>query len=302
MGDFLKYMELFTDFLLVERGYSKHTVEAYERDVNQFFDYCNSITGRSLTPEEVDKRRLRDYLGVLSEIGLEDSSISRKLAAIKSFYKFLLTHGYISKNPAGRIRSPKKSKKLPVVLSETEITRLLDSLEASGFIESRNKAIMELLYSTGMRLGELVGVKYGDIDLRRQLVKVFGKGAKERIVPVGKKATESVSNYLKYRIAKFGFPGYEEPLFVSSRGRQLSRRMVQLIAKKYLEMVSEKGKLSPHVLRHTFATHLLDNGADIDSVKELLGHKNLATTQIYTHVSVGHLKEVYRQAHPHAEE
>lgn len=301
MGDFLKYVELFKDFLLVERGYSRHTVEAYERDVKQFSDYCNSITGKDLGLEGVDRQHLRGYLGALSEIGLEDSSISRKLAAIKSFYKFLLTHGYISRNPAGRMRSPKKSKKLPVVLSEIEIAEVLDSLEADDFITSRNKAIIELLYSTGIRLGELVGLRYGDIDLKRQLVRVFGKGAKERIVPAGKMATESVKSYLKYRIAKFGFPGYDEPLFVSNRGRLLSRRMVQLIVKEYLERVSEKEKLSPHVLRHTFATHLLDNGADINSVKELLGHKNLATTQIYTHVSVGHLREVYRQAHPHAE-
>jgi len=297
-----QYLSLFKDFLNIERGYSSNTIESYERDILQFLRYIESeyFSGGEIDLKKLDRSHIREYLGVLDSIGLEKSSISRKLSSLKSFYKFLVTHGYVTNNPAIRIRSPKLAKKLPTVLSEKEVFDVLDNITPYDFITSRNKSIIELLYGTGIRLGELVRLNCIDLDKRNYLIRVFGKGKKERMVPVGEKIIKSIDEYFKYRKIDFGMPHFDSPLFISKRGRRLSRQMIQVIVKKYLEEVSEKEHLSPHVLRHTFATHMLDRGADINSVRELLGHSKLSTTQIYTHLSIGRLKEIYKNAHPHA--
>lgn len=295
-------IDKFLRYLKQERGYSDYTVEAYQSDVRQFLDfyaeYSNTIP---VEISEVNKIGIRHFLGMLSESGLEMSSISRKLASLKSFFKFLARQGYISGNPAAMVKSPKTKKHLPVVLSEEEVSKVMEIPDAISFVGLRNRLILELLYSTGIRLGELISLNIGDVNFNKMTICVFGKGSKERIVPFGKKVKTALDNYLKIRQTVLGSVTLESPLLVSTRDRRIARQTVQKAVGKLLEEVSEQEHLSPHVLRHSFASHLLDHGADLNAVKDLLGHNSLSTTQLYTHIQIGKIKEVYKQAHPHAE-
>jgi len=295
-------IDRFITYLKRERSYTEHTVEAYERDLRQFAEfyseYSNSVP---LDIKKVNKIGIRHYLGMLSESGLAKTSITRKLAALKAFFKYHIRSGAISVNPAMLIKSPKTGKKLPTILSEEQIDTLIKTISDNDFVGLRNRAILEMFYSTGMRLGELLGLNYGDVNFKRLTVRVFGKGSKERIVPFGKTAEAAISKYLRSRREEYGHVDLESPLFISKRNRRISRSSVQKMVARMLQTVSEQKHLSPHVLRHSFASHLLDRGADLNAVKDLLGHNSLSTTQLYTHIRIEKMKEVYKQAHPHGE-
>ncbi|MBU1635780.1 tyrosine-type recombinase/integrase, partial [bacterium] len=220
---------------------------------------------------------------------------------LKAFFKFHVRQGTITANPVALVKSPKTTKKLPIVLSEEQIAQLISEISDDEFVPVRNKAILELFYSTGIRLGELIGLNYGDVNFNRLTARVFGKGAKERIVPFGKKAEQAVQRYLHRRRQDFGRVNLEDALFISNRNRRISRPTVQKMVTRLLQTISGQKHLSPHVLRHSFASHLLDRGADLNAVKDLLGHNSLSTTQLYTHIRIEKMKEVYRQAHPHGD-
>ena len=291
----------FVRYLQQERGYSQHTIEAYQRDLQQFVNFYSEYANMvPLDIAKVNKLGIRHFLGMLSESGLEMTSIVRKLASLKAFFKYLARQGEVSSNPAAIVKSPKTKKRLPVILSEEQLAQVLDGSGDDDFVTLRNKAILEFFYSTGIRLGELLTLNYGDINFNRLTLRVFGKGAKERIVPFGQRAEKTIKTYLDKRRSEFGGLTLESPLFISNRNRRISRPSVQKMVTGILQTVSEQEHLSPHVLRHSFASHLLDRGADLNAVKDLLGHNSLSTTQLYTHIKIGKMKEVYKQAHPHA--
>ncbi|MCK4446513.1 MAG: tyrosine-type recombinase/integrase, partial [Candidatus Marinimicrobia bacterium] len=248
-------IDKFLRYLKQERGYSDYTVEAYQSDVRQFLDfyaeYSNTVP---VEISEVNKIGIRHFLGMLSESGLEMSSISRKLASLKAFFKFLARQGYISGNPAVMVKSPKTKKHLPVVLSEEQVSKVMEIPDAISFVGLRNRLILELLYSTGIRLGELISLNIGDVNFNKMTICVFGKGSKERIVPFGKKVKTALDNYLKIRQTVLGSVTLESPLLVSTRDRRIARQTVQKAVGKLLEEVSEQEHLSPHVLRHSFAS------------------------------------------------
>ncbi len=295
-----KLVNNFLNFLNNERNYSPLTSENYQRDLTQFFEFYKDFNNVSIVKiDNITKQSIRHFAGMLNEKGLKNSSISRKIAAIKSFFKFLTLEGVIEKNPASGIKSPKTEKKLPTVISIEKIIQALNNFNTKKFEGARNKAIMELFYSTGMRLNELVNINIQDISNTKSLIKIFGKGSKERIVPFGKIVADSINTYQKLRLEKFGKYNNQSPLFISNRNKRISRQMIQVIIKKTLEEVSEQLHLSPHVLRHSFATHMLDGGAELMAVKEILGHKSLSTTQLYTHLQTNKLQEMYSKAHPH---
>jgi len=291
--NFIKYLEN-------ERNYSELTSENYQRDLSQFFSFVQHFYNlENVKVEIITKQSIRHFAGMLNERGLKNSTISRKIAAIKSFFKFLASDGTIEKNPASGIKSPKTEKKLPIVIPLEKLVKALNTFQIENYIDARNKLIMELFYSTGIRLGELVSISIKDINFVRNTIKIYGKGAKERIVPFGKIVADSIDTYQKMRVVKFGKYDIQSPLFISNRGKRISRQMIQIIVKKILEEVSEQLHLSPHVLRHSFATHLLDEGAELMAVKEMLGHESLSTTQLYTHLQTNKLQEMYKKAHPH---
>lgn len=297
-----RQLEQFGRYLKYERGYSAHTLEAYRRDIRQFLDFYAEYANRvPLDLKAINKLGIRHYLGMLAESGLEMSSIGRKLASLKAFFKFLTRQGILTKNPAAMVKSPKTKKRLPVVLSEAELATLFRNFDEEHFVEVRNKAILELFYSTGMRLSELLNLNFGDLNRDRQLVRVFGKGSKERVVPLGKRAMKILKVYLAKRCQEFGRIQLDSPLFISKRGTRIARATVQKMVTAQLQKVSEQEHLSAHVLRHSFASHMLDHGADLNAVKDLLGHNSLSTTQLYTHIRIGKMKKIYQQAHPHGE-
>ena len=296
LEDFLKYIGL-------QKNYSDHTVEAYDRDIRQFLGFLKTQSGNEGTePVQFSKQAIRDYLYALSNTGLTRKSICRKLASLKSFGKFLVLRGVIEKSPAAEIKTPKVEKKEPVFLSGAEIDRTMAIPPGADLSSLRNHAMLEVFYGTGIRLSELWGLDVDSINFHENIVRVFGKGAKERIVPIGRKAVSAVHEYLPARETALGQRGFhgEKALFINAQGKRLSRRSIQSAVTKYLKAVSEKEHLSPHVLRHSFATHMLDRGADVRAVQELLGHSSLSTTQVYTHVTMERLVQAYRQAHPRA--
>jgi tyrosine recombinase XerC len=292
----LKLLNEFLTFLSVEKGYSTHTKVAYEHDIQDFLAFFQE--NKILT--SITYLDIRKYLAYLDSRGLERTTQARKLTAIRTFFKYLRANDILSKNPTENINSPRKAKKLPVVLTEKEITRLLEEIFTNEEpLTIRDKAIFEILYSSGLRVSELVYLKKEDINFNLQLIRVMGKGNKERIVPLGTKAIDAINRYLTFSRPKL--IKKEKPiLFVNNKGNQLTTRGVRYIVDKYVNKLSTMGKVSPHVFRHSFATHLLDNGADLRVVQELLGHANLSTTQIYTHVSKARIKEVYNKTHPRA--
>jgi site-specific recombinase XerD len=253
--------------------------------------------------ERVDRRTVRSYLGYLLEAGLSKKSIARKLAAIRSFFSFLVRLDLLKLNPARSVTTPKLERRLPSFLDEKSVAKLMDIPDQNTATGQRDWAILELLYSTGMRLAELVQLSIGDIDFVKETVRVYGKGSKQRIVPLGRKAREALEVYLKSReqlLTQDTTLDDRKAVFLTIHGRRIYPKAVHLLVNDAIGRVSEVEQKSPHVLRHTFATHLLDRGADLRAVKELLGHESLSTTQIYTHVTVERLKKVYDQAHPKA--
>jgi integrase/recombinase XerC len=295
----------FVAFLGKERNDSPHTVEAYARDVRDFAAFCDRYYGGRWSFEAVDRLAIRGWLGSMDERGLARRSIARALSALRTFYRFLgAAHG-ISVNPARAARTPKLERRLPSYLDRAETEMLFAAAErgaAEGdFKAVRDWAMLELFYATGMRLAELAGLSEGDVDLVSDQVKVRGKGKKERLLPLGGHAARALRQYLRRReeLVAQG-TGERRALFLNARGARLSRRGVQLAVRGLLDQLPRGRELHVHSLRHSFATHLLDAGADLRAVQELLGHASLSTTQVYTHTSVERLKQVYHDAHPRA--
>ncbi len=301
---------LFLDHLARERDLSPHTVTAYRRDLVDFGRFLGAHYGTAdFTWGGVDRLAMRAFLGHLARRGLSKRSSARALSAIRSFYRFLHREELVDANPARTVGTPKLDRHLPAYLDRGQMQRVFDVAAAKvdatdgGHAAVRTLAILELLYSTGMRLAELQGLNRADLDLLSQQAKVRGKGRKERIVPLGDHATRALRNYEAKRDAlarRLGPAADRAAVFLNDRGRRLGRRSIQQAITDLLATVDEDAGLSVHSLRHTFATHLLDAGADLRAVQELLGHASVSTTQIYTHTSVERLKQVYRQAHPRA--
>jgi integrase/recombinase XerC len=276
-------------FLKAEQGVSPHTIRAYQKDLIEFFSFLNK------KPKDVDNLDIRSFLASLHHKELKKSSIARKLATIRSYFKYLHREGFVKNNPAKLVSSPKTPKDLPRFLSIDEVFTLMNTPKGDTFKLTRDKAILELLYSSGLRVSELTSIDIVDLDLKESLIRVKGKGKKERIIPVGSKAMAAINNYLPERLS---VKKKSTALILNIRGGRLTERSVRRILLQYSRMINLKGNLSPHTLRHTFATHLLHEGADLRSIQELLGHSSLSTTQKYTHVDIGHLMEVYEKAHP----
>ncbi|MBD3349384.1 MAG: tyrosine recombinase XerC [Candidatus Eisenbacteria bacterium] len=291
--------EHLTGFLgeLRSRGLSTHTISAYRRDVLQFESFLRDLR-RDETPvaRDVTPKAIRRFVASLSAARYARRTVQRRLASVRSFCRYLVSHDALDRDPTVGLSAPRPEKRLPSFLRRREVERLFAGDGGSSERELRDRAILELFYSTGIRLSELAGLSEENLDLDGRLVRVLGKGDRERVVPVGRAAVDAVRRYLRKRTDE----GRGRPLFTNARGGRLSTRGIQRIVKKRLEQVSEARQLSPHVLRHTFATHMLDAGADLRAVQELLGHASLSSTQIYTHVTTARLKEIYKKAHPRA--
>ena len=288
-----KYIEKFIRFLEIEKNYSPHTILNYKLDLVNFKRFLGA---QEL--EKVDYLFLRRYLALLKEKHLGTRTVGRRLSALRSFFRFLVRDGYLKVNPIQMLSSPKLDKHLPQFLTEEEAAKLIESAFAKAQDDEpglRDRAILEMFYSTGMRISELVGLNIDDVDFVGGVAKVLGKGRKERIVPVGDIAAGTVRKYLDKRKKKD-----EAALFLNKYGTRISARGVRYLTRKYLKAIGMREGVSPHTLRHSFATHLLNRGADLRTVQELLGHANLSTTQIYTHLTTEKLKNVYDKAHPRA--
>lgn len=290
------------EYLLKEKGYSKLTVEAYKRDLYQFCEFILQNYGGIAFADIMKKGVLRSFTFSMGDMTLKPRSVARKIAALKSFSKYCVKRQSIGINPAKLLATPKLDKPLPAFLTETQAGNLENkrplSTNAAGRVAAlRNKAIVELFYGSGMRLSELYSLNVETIDHKKGVVRVLGKGRKERVVPL---TDASLNSIKQYHATRENGKEYGAPLFIGDKGKRLSKRQIERVVEKELSCVSQQRKKSPHVLRHSFATHLLDRGADIRAVKELLGHSSLATTQIYTHMSKEHLLKVYALAHPRA--
>jgi len=282
----------FLEYLTVERGASAHTVRGYAADLREFSAFLRSTDRRDLGA--VDLRGIRAYLASLHRRGLARTSIGRKLAAVRSYFRFLARRGVIEQNPARLVRSPRPTQRLPSFLPKDESKQLLDREPAPSPTGRRDHALLELLYATGIRVAECCGLDTADVDRRLGTVRVLGKGAVERVVPVGEVALDAIAAYLAARSDGDG------PLFTNARGGRLTTRSAQRIVGKQARLTGTSRRVTPHTLRHTFATHMLGEGADLRLIQELLGHRRLSTTQRYTHVSPEHLMKVYDAAHPRA--
>ena len=278
---------------------SDHTVSAYQADLGQFSRFAAlelDVESESLTVDLIDVYIVRSFLGVLAEHGLARKSMARKLAALRSFFKFLCRKDILQRNPVQRVASPKLGRKLPHFLYLDQVEVLLHAPDGTTLLGSRDQVIMELLYGSGLRVSELVGLNRENIDIDSKLIRVLGKGSKERVVPVTNFAIRAIEVYLGMRV------DHNKSLLLNYQGTRLSDRSVRRILDKLVAKISLEQHVNPHMLRHSFATHLLDGGADLRSVQELLGHEKLSSTQIYTHLTRERLKEVYDQAHPRAKD
>lgn len=288
----------FLDYLLYERNYSESTVKAYRTDILELQKFGEEMLG-DLTPSDVDAELVREWIASLMDKGHVSNTINRKLSSIRAYYKFLLRRGEIEVDPLRKITGPKKKKPLPVFLREVEMDKLLDDIDfGEGFEGCRDHLIIETFYATGMRLSELIGLDDKDVDFSASLIKVTGKRNKQRLIPFDKELRHSMQEYVMAR--NEALPVRSDAFFVRENGKRLCRNIVAYLVKRNLSKVVTVKKRSPHVLRHTFATAMLNNGADLGSIKELLGHESLATTEIYTHTTFEELKKVYNQAHPRA--
>lgn len=285
----------FAVYLKTERAVSLHTSAAYCSDLAQLLKFAMAEKGDDVSVADVDHLLLRRYLAGLSK-DTKKSSIGRKLAAIRSFFRFLVRRGIIAKNPAELMATPKKEQRLPFHLDIDQATILMEAPDADQKYVLRDRAILELLYSSGLRVSELTGLNVGGLDLAAGMVRVTGKGGKERIVPVGSRALEAVQRYLEQRSENQA----SSALFLNTRGERINRRSVARIVDAHVMKIAAFKRISPHTLRHTFATHMLEGGADLRAIQELLGHTSLSTTQKYTHVSIDRLMDVYDKAHPKA--
>tara|TARA_B100000676_G_C17979347_1_gene788040 strand:- start:132 stop:1022 length:891 start_codon:yes stop_codon:yes gene_type:complete len=281
----------FFNYLIIEKGLSNNTIDAYETDLNSFIKWINK--NKITNYLEVKESDINKYISYLFSSKLKSSSVNRKLSSLKSFYLFLVKKNHIDSSPVSEIISPKQEKYLPASMSETEVEKLLNSPDIFNDTERRDKAMIEMLYATGMRISELVDLKITNLDLNRSVVKVMGKGSKERLIPFGEAASEALLNYLEFRKKSTS-----KEVFISNRGKKITRVAFWQRIKIYLTRENLKNSISPHTLRHAFATHLLNRGADLRSVQLLLGHSDLSTTQIYTHIAKHRLGDVLKKHHP----
>lgn len=294
----MQYLEQFLNFLRYEKRYSVHTVTAYEKDLDQFIQFGNELVG-DFSLVEADHHLIRQWVISLMDEGMTPVSVKRKISSLRSLYKFLLREGHLKKNPTELVMIPKTGKKLPQFVQEKEMNRLLDtSFFADDFSGLRDKAILSLFYGTGMRLSELRGIRLSDIHPAERVVKVLGKRNKERLIPYPTEIGDDLATYTKVRYELIG--DSNSYLFVTEKGEQVYEKLLYRIVRKYLSLVTSMEKRSPHILRHSYATHLLNRGADLNAIKELLGHASLAATQVYTHTSFEKLKKIYNKAHPRA--
>jgi tyrosine recombinase XerC len=287
--------EQFLEYLKHEKNASLHTIAGYRRDLAQLIHYLDEL---GLGLKDADNIILRGFMAVLYEKGIKKSTAARKLAAIRSFFQFCIRKKWVEDNPAKILVTPKQDKQVPSFLSEEQMVRFLDLPRSEKVLDLRNRAILELLYATGLRVSELVGINDEDINFPELLVRVKGKGKKERIVPFGKSAEKSLRDYLVKRGKINKGKITSDAVFLNFKGGRLSSRSVERIVDKYILRSALKRKISPHSLRHSFASHLLSRGADLRAIQELLGHESLATTQKYTHLDLRHLIETYRKSHP----
>lgn len=295
----LKTIERFLRYLAIERNCSQLTIKSYGEDLLALQEYLAAERGQAPQAADLTPQDLRGYVVALHAAGYAKSSVSRKLASLRSFYRFAQREGLCAENPAKPLRNPRRDRKLPHFLTTAEIGKLLSAPKSGETLGLRDKAILETMYSAGLRVSELVAINDSDLDLDDGLVRVRGKGKRERLAPLGSHAVKAIEQWLAARRALPASPR-SVATFVNKFGGRLTTRSVARMLDKYLLETGLDARTSPHTLRHSFATHLLDRGADIRSVQELLGHKSLVTTQIYTHVSTANLKQVYERAHPRA--
>ncbi len=294
-------LDQFIDYLQYQRRYSPHTILAYQNDVGQFIEFLeNRLSVHQVSAKQVELQHIREFLGELLIAGLQKRSVARKISSLKAFFNYLVKQGAISNNPTEGLVMPRLDKHLPSVLSLEQIQNMLDAFPEKDWLHLRNRLIIELLYATGMRLAELLRLTPSDINWQAGEIRVLGKRQKERIVPLHDRVMDLLQQYINARDARFPFLTDADALLVTRKGNPLYPRAVQRMISRLIQTVAEKEAGGPHLLRHSFATHLLDNGMDLMAVKELLGHSSLASTQIYTHVSVERLKKIYQKAHPRA--
>jgi integrase/recombinase XerC len=287
------HIDKFMRYLEIERGASSHTVRAYRKDLGEFSGYVKT------EPLNIDVIDVRGFIAEQIGKGLNKTTVARRLSSVRSFLKFLNREGYIKSNPAKLVPNPRAAKLLPRFLSVDDVFSLIEKPEGMGFIPARDKAILELLYSSGLRVSELSGLNTDDVNIKESLVKLKGKGKKERIVPVGSKAVDAIKSYLVERIL---LKSRDRALFLNRMGTRLTDRGARRIVVKYAKALFMSGRIGPHTLRHSFASHLLQGGADLRVIQELLGHSSLSTTQKYTHLDITHLMDIYDKAHPFARE
>jgi tyrosine recombinase XerC len=295
-------IEKFIHYLRVEKNYSRHTVEAYGHDLAHFHAWLSAVSETSEPDVNgIDRNTIRSYMGHRAENGISRRSIARALSSIRRFFAFAERRHLIEKNPVLNISAMKTEKRLPAFVDESSIDTMMKLPQPGNWKDARNLAILELFYSSGIRLSELVGLDRDDISVGEGTIRVLGKRRKVRIVPVGEPAFQALDRYFSLLRTEGPRSGAaSSAVFLSNRGTRITPRRVQMIVGEYLSQVSAVGKCSPHVLRHSFATHLLNRGADLEAVRELLGHVNLSTTQIYTHITTEHLQRAYAKAHPRA--
>lgn len=284
-----KLVEQFIRYLETERGFSNHTVRAYRKDVEDFLKHIK------IEPQKADLMDIRGFIASQMKKGLTKTSVSRQISSIRTFFRFLYREGYVKTNPAKLVSSPKSEHHLPKYLSVDDAFSLMEKPEGIGFIPARDKAVLELLYSSGLRVSELAGLNIEDLNIKERLIIVHGKGRKKRILPIGSKAIDAIKTYLVERLLT---KKKEKALFLNRLGTRLTDRGIRRIVVKYSKAIQIKGNIGPHTLRHSFASHMLQGGADLRVIQELLGHKSLSTTQRYTHLDIKHLVDVYDKAHP----
>ena len=278
-------------FLKKERNFSNNTIKSYMTDLNKFKNFLNDD---NYDINKISRNQIRAFLSSEFDKKYSDRTIARRLASLKSYFKFMVKSEQISSNPSENIRSPKIVRSLPNFIDQKIVDSLMDSPDDNTAIGLRDKAMLELFYSTGMRLSELVSLNHGSVDYKNNLIRLFGKGSKERLVPFGNRAKLYLKKYTISRKNK----DFNKPLFITKREKRISKRTVQRRISMYIKLVSDGNQLGPHILRHSFATHLIENGAGIRTVKDLLGHSNLSSTQVYTHIQPEKIKQTDKQAHP----
>ena len=284
----------FITYLTSEKRFSEHTIKSYTTDLKQFTSFLSSEFQIIDEVYEISFQIIRTWIASLLEKGINPRSVNRKISTLKTYFKFLIREGELIENPMMKVVAPKSKKRLPIFIEEDQIASLLNEVQfEKGFIGQRNKLIIELFYVTGIRLSELINIKISDVDFNNQSIKVLGKRNKERIIPLSSNVINNLNLFIKSN-------KQNKYLFTNLEGNKLYNKLVYRLVNKYIGEISSVNKKSPHILRHTFATHMLNNGADINAIKELLGHANLSATQVYTHNTIEKLKTVYKQAHPRA--